>query len=177
VSAQPIWRQRSAVLHRQDHTACGGGPPAGRASLDRGCAPRSVCPPESAFWLIGRFRPTTSLTTFRPPRPNSLGRRTHWRRKTDTNSRSLREGKAMGLRLSCRRLRLATPGRAFRRSGTDGSNPVPSSRESANDRFRSLSTANSPAASAPIAPWYSRKETDQRVTRSAMVEGGPCPRS
>jgi hypothetical protein len=43
-------RERSADLapaqrcarHRQDHTACGGGPPAGRASLDRGCAPRSV---------------------------------------------------------------------------------------------------------------------------------------
>ena len=34
------------------------------------------------------------------------------------------------LRLSCRRLRLATPRRAFRRSGTDGSNPVPSSGES-----------------------------------------------
>jgi hypothetical protein len=30
------------------------------------------------------------------------------------------------LRLSCRRLRLATPRGAFRRSGTDGSNPVPS---------------------------------------------------
>jgi hypothetical protein len=33
--------------------------------------------------------------------------------------------------LSCRRLRLAMLSRAFRRSGTDGSNPVPSSGESA----------------------------------------------
>ena len=31
---------------------------------------------------------------------------------------------------SCRRIRLAMPRRAFRRSGTDGSNPVPSSGES-----------------------------------------------
>jgi hypothetical protein len=64
-------------------------------------------------------------------------------RKTDSNSRSHREGKGYGeplqasiavsdlnLRLSCRRLRLATPRRAFRRSGTDGSNPVRSSGES-----------------------------------------------
>ena len=36
---------------------------------------------------------------------------------------------------SCRRLRLAIPRRAFRRSGTDGSNPVPSSRESTKFRF------------------------------------------
>ena len=35
------------------------------------------------------------------------------------------------LHQSCRRLRLAMPRRAFRRSGTDGSNPVPSSGESA----------------------------------------------
>jgi hypothetical protein len=33
--------------------------------------------------------------------------------------------------------RLATHRRAFRRSGTDGSNPVPSSGESANHRFLS----------------------------------------
>ena len=32
------------------------------------------------------------------------------------------------LRLSCRRLQLATPRRAFRRSGTEGSNPVPSTK-------------------------------------------------
>ena len=34
------------------------------------------------------------------------------------------------LRLSCRRLQLATPRRAFRRSRTEGSNPVPSASES-----------------------------------------------
>jgi len=32
------------------------------------------------------------------------------------------------LRLSCRRLQLATPRRTFRRSGTEGSNPVPSTK-------------------------------------------------
>src|SRR5215470_6877593 len=39
--------------------------------------------------------------------------------------------------LSVRHLRSATAERPFRKSGTDGSNPVPSSEESAN--FRSLS--------------------------------------
>jgi len=68
-------------------------------------------------------------------------------RKTDSNSRSLREGKGYeeplhasiavsGLNCqclceSCRPPRLAMPRRAFHRSGTDGSNPVPSTGESA----------------------------------------------
>src|SRR5215831_19725339 len=38
--------------------------------------------------------------------------------------------------LSVRHLRSATAERPFRKSGTDGSNPVPSSGESANHRFR-----------------------------------------
>jgi hypothetical protein len=79
------------------------------------------------------------------------GSQTPRRRKTDSNSQSLPKGKAVGshsrqalpfrtrtckwLRLSCRRRRLATPRRAFRRCRTDGSKPVPSSGKSANHRF------------------------------------------
>jgi hypothetical protein len=40
-SADPAPAQRCA-RRRQDHAASGGGPPGGRASLDRGCAQRSV---------------------------------------------------------------------------------------------------------------------------------------
>jgi len=50
---------------RQDHTACGGGPPAGRASLDGGCAPRR--------WKPGRLR---GMVPFQSHQGIALGVRT-----------------------------------------------------------------------------------------------------
>ena len=68
------------------------------------------------------------------------------------------------LRLSCRRLQLATPRRAFRRSGTDGSTPAPSSAES----ITNLTFGGSSAAGGDVSGTKGR-----RIERRCCAEGQP----
>ena len=76
---------------------------------------------------------------------------------------------------SCRRIRLAMPRRAFRRSGTDGSNPVPSSGESTNHRFLGGGAAS--AVCHEPAPLYARAAANDAHNRGLQKArgGGAVP--
>ena len=61
----PLWRR---ARRRQDQAACGGGPPFGRVSLDRGCARRPLNPGRDGETVLRSNKETGTLST--PDRPS-----------------------------------------------------------------------------------------------------------